>query len=444
MRWWSRLPFFYGWVMVALIFVCFAVGYAAYHSFSIFYVAILTDYGWSRASTAAALSIFSLVYGFSSPLTGGFVDRFGPRLAMPVAAIVLGVGLLLMTRMSSILEFYLIYGVVVALALSSLGLVPSFAVLSGWFIRGRGLAWGIAVAGVGVGTFFFAPLLQRIIDTQGWRTAYGVLAAAVLIVIPALYLFFSRHRPEDLGLLPDGDRPDADAGSIAAGRIRAEELIVDREWASREWTLASAVRTRRFWQICAARFLEATCLNIFLTHQAAYMVDQGWDKLLAASVVGTVGIIGSFGKVLWGAVSDRLGREVTLLLPFASGTAGAVVMLLAGPGAPVWLLYLYAVLFGLFYGGYSVLYLCLTGDIFQSKRSGAIVGGTYVATGVGLAAGAFFGGYMFDLMGNYTWAFITAIPAMWLSVAIYWITAPRKVRLVAGKLERRRAWESTR
>lgn len=435
MKWWSRLPFFYGWVIVALIFVCFGIGYAAYHSFSIFYVAILADYGWSRASTVGALSIFSLVYGFSSPLTGGLVDRFGPRLVMPAAALLLGTGLLLMTRMSSITEFYLLYGVVVAIGLSAMGLVPNFVVLSGWFVRDRGLAWGIAVAGVGVGTFFFAPLLQRIIDTQGWRSAYGVLAVAVFLVIPALYLIFARHRPQELGMLPDGDHQAPGAGISSAGRPDSDRLIVDREWASRDWTLASAARTRRFWQIYGARFLEASCLNVVMIHQAAYLVDQGWDKMLVASVVGLVGIVGSVGKILWGTVSDRLGREVAFLLPFACGTAGVLVLLQAGPGAPSWLPFLYALLFGLFYGGYSVLYLCLTGDIFQSKRSGSIVGGTYVATGMGLAAGPFFAGYLFDLTGSYTFAFASAIPAIWLAFLIYWLAAPRKVRLVAGKLK---------
>jgi MFS family permease len=208
---------------------------------------------------------------------------------------------------------------------------------------------------------------------------------------------------------------------------------VDHDWASREWTLASAARTRRFWQIYGARFLEAASLQVFITHQAAFMVDQGWDKMLVASVVGLVGIVGSVGKILWGAVSDRLGREVTFLLPFSCGTAGILVLLLMPQGGSSWPLFLYALLFGLFYGGYSVLYICLTGDIFQSRRSGAIVGGTYVATGMGLSAGAFFGGFVFDLVGSYTWAFAAAIPAIWLSCAVYWLTAPSKVRLVAGK-----------
>lgn len=435
MNWYKRLPFFYGWIIVAAIFICFTVGYAAYHSFSIFYVAILDDFGWSRASTAAAFSLFSLVYGFTSPLAGGLLDRFGPRVVVPAGAVVLGIGLLLTAQMKEIWQFFLLYGVVVALGLNSMGIVPNFTLIGGWFVKRRGVAWGIAVAGVGVGTFIFAPILQGVINSYGWRTAYVVLACAILLVVPPIYIIFSRHHPRDLGMLPDGNGSRHKPDETPKPAFSADSLIVDREWASRDWSLGSAMRTQRFWFAFGGRFFETACMNTFLTHQAAYLVDLGQDKMLVASVVGLVGLVGSFGKMLWGFVSDWLGREVAYLMVFAAGTAGALLLILAHQVSSPWLLYSYALVYGLCYGASSVIFLCLTGDLFQGKRWGSILGGAYVAGGIGLAVGAFFGGYIFDLFRDYRWAFAVTIPGMWLACALYWLAAPRKVRMVVGRLK---------
>ena len=205
--WIRRLPFFYGWIIVAVAFVCYAVGYATWHSFSIFYVAILQDFGWSRAATAGAFSVFTIVYGIFSIHAGGTVDRFGPRLAIPVGAVVLGIGLLLVTRLTSIWEFYLLYGVVAAVGLSTLGTVPTFTVLNNWFVKKRGAAGGFATAGIGVGTLVMVPFLQSIITNYGWRSAYVVLAVAILLLVPVLSATFYRYRPQEVGLSPDGEAP---------------------------------------------------------------------------------------------------------------------------------------------------------------------------------------------------------------------------------------------
>ncbi len=433
MPWWKRLPFFYGWVIVATIFVCFAVGYATWHSFSIFYVAILEEFGWSRGATAATFSVFTLVYGFYSPVAGGLVDRFGPRRVLPFGAILLGAGLLLTTRLSTLWEFYLLFGGVAAIGLSSFGSVTSFTVLNSWFVKRRGTAGGLATAGIGVGTLVMVPFLQTIILSYGWRTAYVVLALATMAIVPTLAVLFQRHRPQDLGLQPDGEKPGPKAALSRAEQIRSDALVVDKEWASREWTLKSALRTRRFWLISVGRGLEMAALQMLLTHQAAFFVDAGFDKLLAASVVGTVGIVGSCGKILWGAISDRIGRESAYTLAFTAGTVGMAIILSIQPGSPAIMAYAYGVIYGLCYGSSAVLVPVLSADIFHGRRYGSILGGVYVVGNLGSAAGAFLGGYVFDITGSYRWAFAMAIPAMWVCCLLFWLAAPRKVRLVAGR-----------
>lgn len=433
MSWWKRLPFFYGWVIVAVTFVCFAVGYATWHSFSIFYVAILEEFGWSRAATAATFSVFTLVYGFYSPVAGGLIDRFGPRRVLPLGAIVLGTGLLLTTRLSTLWEFYLLFGVVAAAGLSSFGSVPAFTVLNGWFVRRRGLAGGLATAGIGVGTLLLVPFLQSVILNYGWRTAYVVLAIGTMTIIPVLAVVFQRHKPEELGLRPDGDAEDAGIEAGGVGKAQPEALVVDKEWAAREWTLRSAARTSRFWLISLARGLEMVALNVMLTHQAAFFVDIGVDRLVVASVVGTVGIVGSCGKILWGAISDRLGRELAYTMAFTAGTLGIGIILQTHSGSPPILFYGYGVVYGLCYGASAVLTPVLSADVFHGRRYGSILGGIYMVGNLGSAAGAFLGGYVFDITGSYSLAFAMAIPAMWLACLLFWLAAPRKVRAVAGR-----------
>ena len=435
LTWWRKIPFFYGWIVVAATFVCFMFGYAVWHSFSIFYVAILAEFGWPRAATALTFSVFTIVYGLFSPIAGGLVDRFGPRRVLPFGAIVLGIGLLLTTRLSSLWHFYLLFGVVSALGLSSLGSVPSFTILNNWFVKKRGTAGGLAAAGIGVGTLLLVPILQSVINDYGWRTAYVVLAVAVMVAIPLVVILFQRHKPQDLGLLPDGDKPELKTATRSEAK-GYDAMVVDVEWVSRDWTLKSAARTGRFWLISAARGLEMLCLQMFLTHQAAYFVDAGFDKLVAASVVGTVGIVGSFGKILWGTVSDRIGREVTYTIAFALGTIGILTILSIQAGSPLWMLYLYGVVYGLCYGVSAVLTPVITADIFQGKRYGSILGGVYVTGNFGSAFGAFLAGYIFDIAGSYRWAFSLSIPLMWISCLLFWLAAPRRVRLVAGRVKR--------
>jgi MFS family permease len=433
MNWAMRLPFFYGWVIVAVAFICFAVAYATWHSFAIFYVAILEEFGWTRAATAAAFSTFTIVYGLSSPLSGWLIDRFGPRKVFPLSALLLGTGLLLTPRLSSVWEFYLLFGVIAALGLSGLGTVPTYTLLNNWFVKKRGTASGVALAGIGVGTLLMVPLLQAVINTHGWRTAYLVLASATIIVIPTLSIIFYRYRPQDVGVLPDGDHAHLDYGGSRSRRVKPEALVVNKEWVGRNWSLISAVHTRQFWMLLVGRFLEMFALQTYLTHQAAFFVDQGFDKLVVASVVAVVGIVGSTAKIMWGVVSDRIGREMSYTLACLAGTVGVGIILMVDSNSSIWALYGYAVIFGLFYGASAVLMPVISADIFHGRRFGSILGGLYIGSGFGGAAGAFVGGYIFDLTQGYTWAFLLTIPIVWITSLLYWQAAPRKIRMVAGK-----------
>ncbi|MHB1134330.1 MAG: MFS transporter, partial [Chloroflexota bacterium] len=241
----KRQPVFYGWVLVATAFTSLAFAYGVWNSFPVFFVAILNDFGWSRSSTVLATSIFAGVYALSSPVTGWAIDRFGPRRVMPAGGLMLGLGLLATSRITELWQLYLTYGVLAAVGESMVGTIANMAVLAKWFSHRRGTATGLAAAGIGVGAFFLVPVVQWIINNYGWRNAYAALAVLIVATIPALTLAFQRARPEEMGLLPDGETPKA---VRAAGiRPRAQLRVLDERWASTTWTVRQAMGRRRFW-----------------------------------------------------------------------------------------------------------------------------------------------------------------------------------------------------
>ena len=181
--WRTRLPFFYGWVVVASIFFVQGISYGVYYSFSIFFVALLEEFGWSRASTAGVFSVHILVIGFAGIATGRLIDRFGPSRIVPLGGILLAVGLVASSRLTQLWEFYLFFGLICGLGLSLSGWVPCVAVVGNWFSAKRGAAMGIASAGIGLGIVIVVPLSQYLISAYGWRSAYLFLAVAALVGI---------------------------------------------------------------------------------------------------------------------------------------------------------------------------------------------------------------------------------------------------------------------
>src|ERR1700754_4134150 len=237
-----RLPFFYGWVVVAVTFVTMAIGVNARTAFSLFFPPIVSEFGWERGVTAGALSFVSVASGIASPLIGRLMDRAGPRAVMELGVVLMGAGLLLAPLTTQPWHLYLTIGVLVGAGSVCLGYSGQSFFLPNWFIRRRGLAIGIAFAGVGIGSGAFLPWGQHNIEQTGWRTACTAIGIVVLVVLAPINLLM-RKRPEDIGLLPDGDAaPTATSAAPVSN-------IVDPEWAGIDWTLGRALRTARFWWI---------------------------------------------------------------------------------------------------------------------------------------------------------------------------------------------------
>jgi len=420
-------------VVVGSLFAVQTIVSGIYYSFSVFYVAVLEEFGWSRAAMAGVFSVNVLVSGLTGAVAGILVDRFGPRRVLPVGAALYALALAATSRISAPWEYYFFFGIVGGVGYALVGWVPCIAVVSRWFSARRGAAMGIAGAGIGLGIAAVVPLSQYLISGFGWRSAYLILAALVLFgVIPQVELLLV-DRPEDLGLTPDGLPPSPGTGRPLPAPRTVKMAVVDQEWASRPWTVTSAMRTHRFWLLLGVLLFGVFTNQMLWVHQVAYLVDAGYGKMLAASIVGLAGFLSIPGKILWGAAGDRLGRERAYTAGISIMLLAIVLLMLTSVVPALWLVLLFAVVFPFGYAVTAPMGPAAAADIFAGKHFGAIFGVLNFGIGVGSALGPLTAGYVFDLTGSYVVAFCVGAVSSSAAVACMWLAAPGKVRrLVRG------------
>ena len=427
-----RLPFFYGWSIVAIAFVTMGVGVNARTAFSLFFPPILDEFGWPRGLTAGAFSFGFLVSAVLGPILGRLMDRRGPRAVMLLGVALAGSGLGLAPLVTAPWHLYLTLGVLVGGGTVCLGYTGHALFLPNWFVRRRGLATGVAFSGVGVGAVVILPWLQRLIAGSGWRTACLAMAGLVVVTLAPLNLL-ARRRPEDMGLLPDGD-----PRSAAAGRDGSHGAnVVDHAWASTDWTLALAMRTARFWWVAVGFAGGLFAWYAIQVHQTKYLTEIGFAPAVAASALGLVGFSGIAGQIGLGHLSDRTGREWVWTLSCV-GFAISYLLLLAMRQHPTpVLLYSMVAAQGVFGYGLASVFGAIPADLFHGKHYGSIFGTLSLASIIGGAIGPWVAGALHDRTGSYVLAFWLAVGACVVSAVAMWLAAPRKVRAVAGRVPHR-------
>jgi MFS family permease len=425
-----RLPFFYGWVIVAVSFVTMGLGVNARTAFSLLFPPILDEFGWERGITAGAFSFGFLVSAVLSPSLGRLMDRRGPRVVMELGVGLMAAGLLLATLITAPWHLYTTLGVMVGGGSVCLGYTGQALFLPNWFVRRRGLAISVAYSGVGVGSIILLPWLQMLIGGIGWRTACRTLAVLMLVVLVPLNLLLKR-RPEEMGLEPDGDR-----GSRHTGPASEAANVVDAAWVSVEWTIGRALRTARFWWIAVGYFTGLFAWYAVQVHQTKYLIEIGFSASHAAWALGLVSLAGIPGQIGLGHLSDRIGREWV----WTVGSVGFMICYLTLLGmreAPTpALLYLMVGAQGMLGYGLTSVVGAIPAEIFQGRHYGTIFGSVMLAAVAGGATGPWVMGALHDATGNYTLAFWTAIGCAAVSAVAIWLAAPRKVRAVAGRVPR--------
>jgi MFS family permease len=427
-HWSARLPFYYGWVIVGVAFVTMALGVTARTSFSLLMPPLIDEFGWDRGLAAGAFSFGFLVSAVLSPIVGRVLDVRGPRVVILSGVLVLTAGLALAPSIERPWQLYLTLGVLVGGGANMMTYTVHSQFLPNWFVQRRGLAISIAFAGVGIGAIVLLPWLQSIIVNAGWRASCWAMGLLVLFGAGPLNLLV-RKKPEDIGLLPDGE-----SRSRSAAGTRTALNIADPRWAATTWTLARAVRTGRFWWIVLGYFCALVAWYAVQVHQTKYLMEIGFTPLVAAWSLGIVSVAGVPGQIVLGALSDRVGREWI----WTAGCAGfaicyAALIALEQVQSNV---LLYVMVLSQGFLGYALTSVMgpIVVEIFEGPHYGSIFGTITVALIGGGAAGPWLAGVIHDATGSYRLAFVLIIVACLISALAIWMAAPRKVRRVPGRV----------
>jgi MFS family permease len=421
-----RLPFFYGWLLVAVAFLTMAVGVNARTAFSLLFPPILHDFGWDSSVTAGIFSFGFLVSAVVTLFVGRLMDRRGPLLVVELGVAMMAAGLLFAPFARAPWQLYLSLGAAVGGGVNCLAYTGQSLYLTNWFVARRGLALSIAFSGVGLGSVTLLPWLQSVIEHSGWRAACWSLGILVLVLLAPPNLLL-RHRPEDMGLSPDG---------IAATRTEASRggNVVDPEWASIDWTLSRALGTARFWWIAVGYFCGLFVWYAVQVHQTEYLIEIGFSPATAAWALGIVSLVAVPGQIALGHLSDRIGREWV----WAIGNLGFVLcclalVLLRDSPMPV-LLYGMVLAQGMLGYGITSVMGAIPAEIFEGRNFGSIFGTVMLSAILGGAAGPWVAGILHDRFGTYLPEFYLAIVLSLVSAVAVWLAAPRKVRSVIGRI----------
>ena len=431
MRFHQRLPFFYGWVVVAVAFVTLGIGVNARTAFSLLFPPILDEFGWERGLTAGAFAVGFIISAFGAPLLGILMDTKGPKWMLGLGVMLVGVGMATAPFIATPWHLYLTLGFLVSGGSVALAYSGHALFLPNWFVRRRGLATGIAFSGVGIGSIVMFPWLQGLIVARGWRYACVAVAILVFALFPLILLQY--RRPQDIGLVPDGD-----TAAYAADAARKHPAnVVDQAWASIEWTLGRAMKTARFWWLAVGFFGGLWAWYAVQVHQTRYLIDIGFDPKTAALALGLVPLMGIPGQIALGHFSDRFGREAGWTLG-AGGFALCYVMLLVMKVQPTpAMLYAMVITQGLLGYGIASVFAAIPAEVFQGKRYATIFGALNTAAVGGGGVAPWVTGALYDRTGSYTVGWCVSIAFCALSIICIWIAAPRKVRAVAGRVRTR-------
>lgn len=376
---------FYGWFVVAAAFAITFIGFGSAYTFSAFVGSLQTEFAASRGSVSLVFSLAGFLYFCLGIVSGPLADRWGSRRLSIAGMILVGIGLCAAGMAHTLAQVYLAYGLGIGLGVGC-SYVPAVGAVQRWFVRHRGLASGVAVSGIGVGTLVMPPLAAFFIDALGWRHAYlslGLLAAVVGVGMALLI----ENDPSGRGLAPDGDavQPNPAGGAGAEARFG--------------FSVRDAIRSRRFVGLYAACLMCSFGLFVPFVHLIPYAVDHGVPRASAVLLLGTVGVGSTAGRFFLGGLADKLGRERALMLMFA-GIAGA---LLIWVGATVyWRMAVFAFAYGVFYGGFVAILPALVMDYFGGRNVSSIIGALYTSVALGTLIGPSAAGFAFDISGSYT------------------------------------------
>ena len=399
--------YFYGWNIVAASFLTY-LSYAEHFSSTLgfFMRPFKREFGWSRTQVSMVQTIARVLESIAAPLVGPLVDRYGPRVVMPVGAVIVGFTMLVVPQVNTIWQFWLLRGVVVAVGFTAMSQMVTNVAINNWFVRKRGRAIAFAGLGTYTGNVIMTPLIVWLIVVYGWRMPFMVFGILTFLVVLIPSSILMRRRPEDMGLHPDGIDP---ANASVANTQGEDQGSVARETTSvREpvWNRREVLMTSAFWMLTGSFALDSLAFQGMNISLAPYIQDLGHEDTMVAAVVTFRGLVMGAFLPIWGFVAEKADRVRIRVIPFLFMSLAAFLFLLAGNGFMLWL----AVgVYGFGFSGVRVIQEVLWANFFGRLSLGLVRSlAVLIAFGFG-ALGPVFMNAIFDILGSYRPAFILFI-----------------------------------
>ncbi len=376
-------------------------------SFAVFLLPVSTEFGWSRAEAASIYALLMLCLGVFSPVAGRLFDKFGPRVLFPLGMGCLALGPFLASHLTALWQFYFCLSIVVGFGAAALGIAVQSALLSRWFRGSLTTAIAVVSGAAGVGVMTFSPFTQYLIGDLGWRGAYGGIA--VLVACLGVIVLFGPWR------------------RIAQGHPDLRQTAQATAAAS-NWTFRKAVRSRPFWALFAVHILTANSMFAVQPQVVAFLVESGFDPILAASAFGVAGISATGGLLLFGMIADKYGALLSVTLSYSLTIFGYVILFLLALAPSFGLLWAFVILYGASFGSRGPVISALTARIFgRGPDLGLIMGAIFTGMGAGAAMGATMGGYIHDITDGYAIVIAWSLIMISIPVVLFW-TVPELKR----------------
>jgi len=410
----SPRSIFYGWVIVAAGCLILFLEWGFQYSYGVFFTELCTDLDWTRTMVSGAYSLGFLWHGIIYFVAGSLNDRYGPRLTLAISAVIMGLGYALMSVIEASWQLYIFYGIILGTGVG-FGFLPVTSTVSRWFVKRRGMALGITMAGIGIGTLVLAPFTQFLITKFDWRTSYLILAGlVVVIVLPASRLM--RLNPSEKGLLPYG------VGGIAT----ASKQHDNSPSSAVDFSLKQAIRTSQFWLLSVMYGSYSFAVQMVMVHLKAYAVDFGIVEMTAVAALGLIGAGNITGRIVTGSLSDKIGRRACFFIAYL---LMAVMLLWLIKARQAWQFYLFSIAFGFGHGSLVPLFPAVIGDWFGTKFHGSIFGMLGIGLGIGGAIGPLLAGYIYDTKGSYSIAIIIGAIVLFIALGCsFVIKAPQRLK----------------
>jgi MFS family permease len=375
---------FYGYIIVSIACLVNLIIGGTQYTFGVFFEPLSSEFEWTRAMTSGAFSLYIVLTGSLYIITGKLNDRFGPRIVLTGCGFFLGIGYLLMSRVSDIWHVYLFYGVITAVGMSC-GYVPMLSTVNRWFENNakRGLMIGISIAGIGFGTMIMPPFASWLISSYGWRISYIIIGLIALVPVMTVAQF--------LKTAPEANWPAGTSGQ----RMELSGL-----------SSSHTLRTRQFWLLSIAYFGFGIFLHVIMVHIVLHTLGLGISAAAAANIFIVIGGLSLLSRIGMGFISDRIGNKAVMIINFALMVVAFLWLLMA---RDYWAIIVFAIVFGIAYGGLAATQSPIVADLFGIKSHGAILGIVVFIITIGGAVGPVMAGKIFDSTHSYNWVFIICI-----------------------------------